>query len=195
MFFAFRICLKSGVIDKSWSSTDEGTPQGGIISPLLANIALHGMELEIKNFAQTLDVRNYKGHQESKKNKRKTITLIRYADDFVILHKDLEVIQKCKEIIERWLKDIGLELKPSKTKISHTLSEYNGNIGFDFLGFTFRQFPAGKHHSAKSTNGKLLGIKTIIKPSKDKIKAHIENDLFEILEKISKVISRQIVVI
>ena len=166
--------LKSGVIDKSWSSTDEGTPQGGIISPLLANIALHGMELEIKNFAQTLDVRNYKGHQESKKNKRKTITLIRYADDFVILHKDLEVIQKCKEIIERWLKDIGLELKPSKTKISHTLSEYNGNIGFDFLGFTFRQFPAGKHHSAKSTNGKLLGIKTIIKPSKDKIKAHIE---------------------
>ena len=162
--------LKSGVIDKSWSSTDEGTPQGGVISPLLANIALHGMELEIKKFAETINAKEVYGYTMDKKDKRKRLSLIRYADDFVILHKDLNVILKCKEIIENWLIDIGLELKPSKTRITHTLNEYEGNTGFDFLGFTIRQFPVGKHHDGKLS----LGFKTIIKPSKDKIKTHIE---------------------
>jgi RNA-directed DNA polymerase len=159
--------LKSGVIDKSWTATSEGTPQGGVASPLLANIALHGMELEIKKYART-----WKGRTE--KNER-SISLIRYADDFVILHKDLEVIFNSQKIIENWLKDIGLELKPSKTRISHTLNEYEGNTGFDFLGFTIRQFPVGKHHSGKSSHKETLGFKTIIKPSKDKIKAHIKS--------------------
>ncbi|MGK7933571.1 MAG: group II intron reverse transcriptase/maturase [Microcystaceae cyanobacterium] len=158
--------LLSGVIDKSWSATEEGTPQGGVVSPLLANIALHGMELEIKKFARTWEGR--KEHNEQ------SISLIRYADDFVVLHKDLKVVLKCKEIIENWLSDIGLELKPSKTRISHTLNEYEGNSGFDFLGFTISQFPVGKDHSGKNTNKELLGFKTIIKPSKDKIKTHIK---------------------
>ena len=159
--------LKSGVIDKSWSATSEGTPQGGVASPLLANIALHGMELEIKKYART-----WKGRTE--KNER-SISLIRYADDFVILHKDLEVILNSQKIIENWLEDIGLELKPSKTRISHTLNEYEGNTGFDFLGFNIRQFPVGKHHSGKSSHKETLGFKTIIKPSKDKVKAHIKS--------------------
>lgn len=155
------------MIDKSWSATSEGTPQGGVASPLLANIALHGMELEIKKYART-----WKGRKE--KNER-SINLIRYADDFVILHKDLEVILNSKKIIENWLEDIGLELKPSKTCISHTLNKYEGKTGFDFLGFTIRQFPVGKHHSGKSSHKETLGFKTIIKPSKEKIKAHIKS--------------------
>jgi RNA-directed DNA polymerase len=69
---------------------------------------------------------------------------------------------------------MGLELKPSKTKVSHTLYHYNGNVGFDFLGFTIRQFPVGKCNSGKLTNGDLLGFKTIIKPSDSKIKKHLE---------------------
>ncbi|ELR96354.1 group II intron reverse transcriptase/maturase [Gloeocapsa sp. PCC 73106] len=158
-----RAWLKSGVIDKkNWYPTNEGTPQGGVVSPLLANIALHGMELEIKKHART-----WKGSERS-------LSLIRYADDFVILHESLEVVLKCKEIIEKWLKDIGLEVKPSKTKISHTLIENEGNVGFDFLGFTIRQFPVGKHQSGKNTKRKILGFKTIIKPSKQKIKTHIK---------------------
>jgi RNA-directed DNA polymerase len=88
----------------------------------------------------------------------------------------------CKELIENWLKDMGLELKPSKTRISHTLSEYKGNIGFEFLGFNIRQYPVGKCQSAKSSKGKLLGFKTIIKPSKEKIKAHIKR-LGEVIRK------------
>ncbi len=159
--------LKSGVIDKSWSATEEGTPQGGVVSPLLANIALHGLELEIKKYART-----WKG---SKTHNERSISVIRYADDFVVLHKDLKRVIECKEIIENWLKEIGLELKPSKTRISHTLQEYEGNVGFDFLGFTVRQFPVGKHHSGKKPNKEILGSRTIIKPSKDKIKAHIKS--------------------
>jgi RNA-directed DNA polymerase len=102
------------------------------------------------------------------------LSLIRYADDFVILHEDENVVQECKVIISKWLKDIGLELKPSKTKISHTLYEHEGNKGFDFLGFTIRQFPVGKTHSGKLSNGKLSGFKTIIKPSDSKVKKHLQ---------------------
>jgi RNA-directed DNA polymerase len=121
--------LKSGVIDDNQLFlTEEGTPQGGVVSPLLANIALHGMELEIKKLARTWKIKGL-----SKRDKEQSVSLIRYADDFVILHKDLEKVLECKKTIENWLIDIGLELKPSKTKISHTLNEYDGNVGFDFL--------------------------------------------------------------
>ncbi|PHV60975.1 group II intron reverse transcriptase/maturase [Cyanobacterium aponinum] len=158
--------LKSGYMDgKQLFPTKEGTPQGGVISPLLANIALHGMELEIKKFAQT-----WKG---DKAKNIKSLNIIRYADDFVILHKDIERIIQCKKIIENWLKELGLELKPSKTRISHTLNEYEGNKGFDFLGFNIRQYKVGQTHTGKC-NGVALGFKTIIKPSKHKIKAHIK---------------------
>jgi RNA-directed DNA polymerase len=92
----------------------------------LANIALHGMETKIKEFATT-----WKG---GKRDNQKSISLVRYADDFVILHEDLNKVLEAKEIIEQWLKEMGLELKPSKTRITHTLNEYDGKIGFDFLG-------------------------------------------------------------
>jgi len=168
-----RAWLKAGVIDfseyalreKSDNTTSMGVPQGGTISPLLANIALHGMENRIKQVAETLP--------GGKRDNRNAISLIRFADDFVILHKDLSIIQRCQQIMSEWLSELGLELKPSKTRISHTLNEYEGHIGFDFLGFTVRQFPVGKYHSGKSSNGKLLGYKTIITPSKTKLKAHM----------------------
>jgi RNA-directed DNA polymerase len=111
----------------------------------------------------------------------------------VVLHPELEVIYKAKEAIETWLKQVGLELKPEKTRICHTLnainvpeSELTVSPGFDFLGFNIRQYPVGKHHSGRNgcpipkelrgtKEGKeynLLGFKTLIKPSKKAIKAH-----------------------
>lgn len=117
--------------------TNEGTPQGGVISPLLANIALHGMEERVKQYAETL-----KGKKE--KN-RKALNLIRYADDFVIVHEDLNVVKKCQEIIAEWLRDMGLELKPSKTKLTHTLNKLDGNVGFEFLGFHVQQYNSGTY--------------------------------------------------
>jgi RNA-directed DNA polymerase len=159
--------LKAGVIDNNvFSKTEAGTPQGGVISPLLANIALHGMETKIKELAST-----WKG---GKKKNMHSISLIRYADDFVIMHQDLKRVLEAKETIENWLNQLGLELKPSKTRITHTLKEYDGNIGFNFLGFHVRQYPAGKNHSGKVCTVKKLGFKTLIKPSKEKAKAHLQ---------------------
>jgi RNA-directed DNA polymerase len=159
--------LKCGVMNNLiLEKTESGTPQGGVISPLLANIALHGMENRIKEYAETL-----KG---GKRDNRKAISLIRYADDFVIMHEELNVVLECKVIIAEWLREMGLELKPSKTKLTHTLYHYNGLVGFDFLGFTVRQFPVGRCHSGKLKNGQTLGYKTIIKPSDSKVKKHLD---------------------
>ena len=152
--------LKAGVIDKEvFTPTETGNPQGGVISPLLANIALHGMEKTIT---------------EGKNTKQEKPILVRYADDFVILHSSKEEIEKATQKIAEWLKNMGLILSPTKTKITHTLTPYAGNVGFDFLGYTVRQFPAGKTHTGKNPAGKPLGFKTIIKPSKKSVKIHIQ---------------------
>jgi RNA-directed DNA polymerase len=169
-----RAWLKAGVMDgKELFPTSEGTPQGGVISPLLANIALHGMENRIKELAKDIDWRNEKGHLVSISARRRSISLIRYADDFVIIHENLTVVQRCREIISEWLIGMGLEIKPSKTRLIHTLQEYKGEKpGFNFLGFNIRQFKAGKYTSGKNTNGKILGFSTIITPSKESQKIH-----------------------
>ncbi len=157
--------LKSGVFDnKQFSNTVEGTPQGGVISPLLANIALHGMEERLMELAKIIDMKDNRGRQLGWKNKVQSLSLIRYADDFVILHEDIKVVIRAKATIQEWLSQVGLELKPEKTKIAHTLEEYEGNKpGFNFLGFTIRQW---KVKSAKQ------GFKTLIKPSSKSNKTH-----------------------
>ena len=103
--------------------------------------------------------------------------VIRYADDFVILCEDLTVVQRCREIISEWLSGIGLQLKPEKTRLTHTLypelSE-DGKAGFDFLGHYIRQYPAGKYRSDRDTHGRILGFDTLITPSKKASKVHQE---------------------
>jgi RNA-directed DNA polymerase len=159
--------LKSGVIDQGqWFATSTGTPQGGVISPLLANIALHGMETRIKQAFPRWNA-SMGGHCQSPH-------LIRYADDLVILHADLAVVKQCQQMLSEWLTPMGLLLHPSKTRISHTLNSCEDKVGFDFLGFTVRQFPAGKYHTAHNAYGTPLGFKTLIQPSQTSIKRHQE---------------------
>jgi RNA-directed DNA polymerase len=142
-----RAWLKAGFIDEGqFFPTSTGAPQGGVLSPLLMNVALHGLETSIT----------------AKFPKAK---LVRYADDLVALHPDLKVIQQIQNEVADWLQPMGLTLKPSKTRISHTLRPHQGPVGFDFLGFHIRHYPMGKTHSSKSTKGKLLGYKVLIKPS------------------------------
>ena len=170
--------LKSGVIDqKVFTAISEGTPQGGVISPLLANIALHGMENMLMEFAKTLDIRrkDKPNHQVGWQQKVKSLTFIRYADDFLLIHHDPNVVLRCRELISEWLTDIGLELKPSKTRIAHTLKpelSEDGVAGFNFLGFNIRQFPAGKYVSARNRYKGALGFRTIITPSKESCNKH-----------------------
>lgn len=163
-----RAWLKAGVVEgKQWFQTSEGVPQGGTISPLLANIALHGLENHIK---QAFPLR--KVTIGDKRKRIATPDVVRYCDDFVILHEDLKVVQGCHRLVREWLEKLGLELKPSKTHICHTLKKYDDNDpGFDFLGFSIRQFPVGKYQSGKLL-GRLLGFKTIITPSQSKQRLH-----------------------
>ena len=143
--------LKAGVLEgEVFTPTEAGTPQGGPLSPLLANVALHGMEQ-----AMQADY-PWKGRDKPKPK------LVRYADDLVVLFPTLEGIEKARTVLEQWLAEIGLELKPSKTRLVHTLMTLNEHPpGFDFLGFEIRQHQVGKYRSGKH-NGKLLGFKTII---------------------------------
>lgn len=142
--------LKAGFIDNNtFHQTELGVPQGGIISPLLANIALHGMEEEIGV--------QYRSSKEKKTGIVShevfdTKTVVRYADDFVIMCESKEEAEGMYEKLKPYLIKRGLELAPEKTKITH-ISE-----GFDFLGFNFRQYPINKQ------KGRLW--KLIIKPSK-----------------------------
>ena len=148
--------LKAGVMEAGvFQPTDKGTPQGGVASPLLANIALHGMETAV---------------QQAFTTKEGKPALVRYADDFVILHPTKAGVEKARQMIERWLQDIGLELKPSKTRLTHTLE---GQAGFDFLGFHVRQYRMGQTRSARNATGKPVGFKTLIKPSHEAIKQHL----------------------
>ena len=155
--------LKSGVVlEGKLFPTEEGSPQGGVISPLLALVALQGLETAIR------------GCVKSGRNAQQELTVVFYADDFVVLHKSLDVVLQAKSVIEEWLNGMSLELKPSKTRISHTLNPYAGSVGFSFLGFTIRHVPVGKNHSGRNSQGKRLGFKTIITPSQEKVKRHIE---------------------
>jgi len=98
-----RAWLKASVVDRGeFKETFEGTPQGGVISPLLANIALQGLE---EHVVGTL-TRNL--------TERYALAVIRYADDFVVIHKNRTIIDRAQELINEWLNHMGLELKPEK---------------------------------------------------------------------------------
>ncbi|MDV3002574.1 MAG: hypothetical protein N5P05_004229 (plasmid) [Chroococcopsis gigantea SAG 12.99] len=133
------------------------------------------MEERLKQYAESL-----KGENRDTGN---NLNFIRYADDFVILHPDLNVILETKKIISEWLKEVGLEISEKKTNIRHTLLSYEDQeAGFDFLGFNVKQYRVGKYNSGKNTNGKILGFKTLIKPSKKKVLEHYEK-IAETIEK------------
>ncbi|CDM93698.1 MAG: reverse transcriptase N-terminal domain-containing protein [Limnospira sp. PMC 1291.21] len=158
-----RAWLKSGVMDgKQLFPTKEGTPPGGLIQPLLAHIALHGIEEDILKMADQLSGREPVNRHQ--------LCLIRYADKLVILHQDAAVIHHSQQVIREWLKPWGLELKPEQTRIAHTLD--GEDAGFDFLGFHIQQYRVGKYHSGKDRKGKSLGFKTIIKPSRNAVTEH-----------------------
>lgn len=133
--------------DNQWYPTEEGTPQGGIASPTLANITLDGLEQHIKSLC----------------NKKDKVNLIRYADDFIITGSSRELLEdKIKPIIKSFLAERGLVLSDEKTHITHI------DKGFDFLGFNIRKYK-GKlliKPSKKSVKTFLDDIRTIIKTRK-----------------------------
>lgn len=135
-----RQWLKAGVVEREQlTPTEEGTPQGGVISPLLLNVALHGLERAagVRYFASD--------RKDAGKSMPGTPVVIRYADDLVALCVSAEQARQVKTQLAEWLAPRGLAFNEDKTRVV-TLAE-----GVDFLGFNVRRYP----------NGKLL-----VKPSK-----------------------------
>lgn len=138
--------LKAGYIDnETFNETNHGTPQGGIVSPLLANIALHGMEKE-------LGVKYIYNKRDGYILDKNSVAITRYADDFVILCKTQEEAISMYEKLKPYLSKRGLVLAEEKTKIT------NITDGLDFLGFNLKQY------STKD------GLKLLIKPSNASIR-------------------------
>ena len=127
--------LNAGFIEnKQLFPTTEGTPQGGIISPTLANMTLDGLEAAIdKAFGITIRPDGCRKHNHHK------LHFIRYADDFIVTASNREILEnKVKPIIEEFLSTRGLQLSQEKTKITHVTE------GFDFLGQNIRMYSHGK---------------------------------------------------
>ncbi len=126
-----RKWLKAGFMDENtFFATDEGTPQGGIISPVLANMALDGLE-------GTLRVRF--GSRGSRRSSHR-VHVVRYADDFIVTGASKDILEtEVRPVVEQFLSTRGLELSEEKTRITHI------EEGFDFLGQNVRKY-----------NGKLL---------------------------------------
>lgn len=130
--------LKAGYVESEiFHKTESGTPQGGIISPLLANIALDGLEKLLTEYktAKTYQcIKKATGKEYIKKKKLGKYGFVRYADDFILTARSKEDIDSILPVINEWLKERGLELNKDKTNV------VNIEQGFNFLGFNVRQF-------------------------------------------------------
>ena len=137
--------LKAGVFEagKGFAPTEQGTPQGGIISPVLLNVALHGLE-------DAAGVR-YRSGLNPDAVRGSSPAAVRYADDFTVCCHTRQQAESVRDKLTEWLAGRGLSLNEDKTRIVH-LSE-----GFDFLGWNFRRYPGGK---------------LLIKPSRAAIRKH-----------------------
>ena len=162
--------LKAGIFEhQRISDSTQGTPQEGVISPLLSNIALHGMENHLNQWILTQRVTNPKGHVLQDRGKLTGLSLVRYADDFVILHKDREIVTRAGDKVASWLSDnAGLVLSQAKTRLAHTDSPMQGQTGFDFLGVHVRRYVTGQYGGNKLATE----TKTLIKPSIESVKKH-----------------------
>jgi len=154
--------LKAGYFERrKFFPTKEGTPQGSIISPGLANIVLDGLELAID---KACGVKHWGKKEPKRRINPQGIHLIRYADDFVVSCKDKILLeQTIKPAIVSFLVERGLELSTEKTILTHI------DKGFDFLGQNVRKY-----------KGKLL-----IKPSKKNVEVFLSKVKVAIKERTS----------
>lgn len=147
-----RRWLKAGYVEnRTLFPTEAGTPQGGIISPTLANMTLDGLEQLLKAA--------FRRRRDGARQYRLKVNLIRYADDFIITGPTKDVLEnEVRPLVEQFLRDRGLQLSPEKTCITHI------EEGFDFLGQNLRKYD-GKlliKPSKKNTHVFLEKVRTII---------------------------------
>ena len=145
--------LTAGIFDElsnepKTSIPSKGTPQGGIISPLLCNIALNGLEEHLLNYVSNLKIKPNPNTVRGKRAKRQALGFIRYADDFVIIHENEEIIKLAIQETKTWLSLIGLEISEEKTKLQ------KASNSFDFLGFNIILIKRHQKYKVKITPSK-----------------------------------------
>jgi RNA-directed DNA polymerase len=146
--------LKTGFVEnQQWFPTEAGTPQGGIISPTLANMTLNGMEKAVKEgIAQAISLKDAKNAK---------VNVVRYADDFIITGATQQHLTSIVKVVDGFLGERGLILSPEKTRIAHI------DEGFDFLGWQVRKY-GGKFlikPAKRNVQNLLLKVRGIIKGS------------------------------
>ena len=152
---AIRLWLRAGVMDKGqYHPAETGIPQGGALSPLLLNIALHGMEDVV--------IAGATGEPP---------LLVRYADNFVLVYPERQEVQRAVQRLTLWLARMGLHLKDEKTHLTHTLQTMQGQVGLDFLGFHLHQEENGTGRSGQNKPGAQL--RTIIVPTRGAHQRHL----------------------
>ena len=164
--------LKAGYVDNNvFHNTKEGTPQGGLLSPLLANVALNGME-KILNISYSKLIRKNGDVTYVSKGKYR---MVRYADDFVIFAQNKEDIDALFEIMNPYLEDRGLTLAEDKTRITHI------SDGFDFLGFNFRRYKTfdGFIHLSKPSHNSIKQFKSKVSEICRRHHGHNVDDLIK----------------
>ena len=102
----------------------------GIISPLLSNIALHGLEEYLKEYVSNLSLKPFSTIYSGKRAKSNSLTIVRYADHFVVIHAQREILELCIEETRKWLSKTGLEISEEKSSVKDCRESFN------FLGFT-----------------------------------------------------------
>jgi RNA-directed DNA polymerase len=158
---AINAWLTAGVMDgDTYFESSTGIAQGGVLSPLLMNIALHGMEAMVNEGTASGQAREQP-------------LLVRYADNFVILHADLKELRQAIKRVRHWLATMGLHLHADKTHIAHTLMPYQGQVGFDFLGFGIHQELEENIPMRKSRQGDSALVKTIVTPERQASERHL----------------------
>ncbi|CAA9304276.1 MAG: Retron-type RNA-directed DNA polymerase, partial [uncultured Chloroflexia bacterium] len=165
-----RKWLKAGYLEHHvLNATDTGTPQGGIVSPVLANLALDGLERRLRVAYP----------KSSGPHRRAAVNLIRYADDFIITGRSKALLEEeVKPLVEQFMRERGLELSQEKTSITHI------EDGFDFLGQNVRKY-----------NGKLLikpskqNVKAFLDKVRETIKANKQAPTGQLIAMLNPIIS------
>ena len=172
-----NVCMDKGILQKWLKAgfietgtlfpTHAGTPQGGIISPVLANLALDGLQLELTTLFKTV-----------RAGRVAKVNLVRYADDFIITGSSKEFLElEVKPLVEKFLAARGLRLSEKKTKITHVTE------GFDFLGWNVRYF-----NRMLVTQPSKKNIKAFLQKIRDVLRARKAASQAEVIEKLTPIV-------
>lgn len=159
-----------------------GTPQGGVISPLLANIALHGLEDYLTTLVTGRDFpKPHEGAARGKRAKAAALGIVRYADDFLIIHRNKDILDRVICATKEWLGNVGLEISEEKSKVRLA------SQSFKFLGFRITSIKQGYRYRTKIVPDN-ENIRTVTDKTRKVIQNHKAISSYEMVERLRPIL-------